>query len=1049
MRKIRERSLRMESLEDRMLLAVTAGCIETAAAAAYVADPLPTEAAQLATPTGFRAASSVANKVDLSWDAVPNASGYTIYYQAQNAARWMTRTTTSTSFQVSGLNKNNLYSFKVVANGDGVNYTDSEESVVLQRRPDPSQAPVWYGTEVTTLSDVEDGVNMTLRQAVANASRTGETVTFADGLSGTIDLAPNGHIKDVYGDVLIDGDNRITITNTSTDGQGRLFLLYNYEEYISNISFKNITLTGATATTYKEFNRNGASGYTEDGAGFGSAIMLYSPNSKVSATFDNVTITDCVGTMNGTLYLYGVSDLTMTNCTITGNRTGNGGGFFLQACDNFTIADCVFDGNIANNNGGGVVLNSFTNGVLDNVQITNNACYGATDSSSLRGGGLYVDGIYEGGAAQYTVYSNLTLYDTVISGNVIDADPEAGEGLFAADGKGGGICVYNTNLTTNECVISDNHIVHVGTAAGGGVFAIYKDEYGYELISKNDMYRPYNGTVRFNMTYLTGNSLGTFDAYPGGVYGMTGGAVWASGNLIFVDSLVADNALYGNTASGMVASAVYDYCNNVYDSSDTLIWMSNMFAYYTTFAGNRAYSLNGRGLGEESGAFRDFGNSYFWGSTILGNQMVNMNGTVDDDSDDVVTDRDFFTFALEENLVALPRFLSCVINEDTMLYPGWFEEHADWHYGWLAGTYYDDAAFTQLSAGQAKNGGAYLKDDNVYVTDYRSLYNDYNAGDYTLAEGAAAIDAMNMDLWGHGFGYEFDIRGEGYYRLVNDIADIGVYEFQVAKPTFEVTITDYVGDYDGEAHTVTISGLEEGDVVLYSADGENYSETVVAYTDPGAYPVYVAVQRTGYEDFYGAGSVTINDVAPVEQLAAPVISTGNRGIYVSYGANRHNIQWGAVANASGYEVQYTTDGSTWTSVSASDVSAVIHGLTYGADVTYRVRALGTGSYTDSDWSASKTFNVCPMDINNDGDISGSDRNLLSSSWLSEEGDDEYQYYADINGDGDVSGADRNFISNNWLGEAGDDDLTYPRPLAADAVFAVYEAGDLDVDFDVF
>ena len=134
----------------------------------------------------------------------------------------------------------------------------------------------------------------------------------------------------------------------------------------------------------------------------------------------------------------------------------------------------------------------------------------------------------------------------------------------------------------------------------------------------------------------------------------------------------------------------------------------------------------------------------------------------------------------------------------------------------------------------------------------------------------------------------------------------------------------------------------------------------------------------------------------------------------------------------------------------TDAYAVITGLVYGTDVTYQVRALGDGvSYTDSEWSASKTFNVCPMDINNDGDISGSDRNLLASSWLSEEGDDEYQYYADINGDGDVSGADRNFISNNWLAEAGDEDLTYPRPLAADAVFAAYEAGDLDVDFGVF
>ena len=56
-------------------------------------------------------------------------------------------------------------------------------------------------------------------------------------------------------------------------------------------------------------------------------------------------------------------------------------------------------------------------------------------------------------------------------------------------------------------------------------------------------------------------------------------------------------------------------------------------------------------------------------------------------------------------------------------------------------------------------------------------------------------------------------------------------------------------------------------------------------------------------------------------------------------------------------------------------------------MSYRVRALGTGSYANSDWSAVKTFNVCPMDINNDGDVGGLDRNILAVSWGSEEGDD--------------------------------------------------------------
>ncbi|MBO7726349.1 MAG: right-handed parallel beta-helix repeat-containing protein, partial [Thermoguttaceae bacterium] len=191
-------------------------------------------------------------------------------------------------------------------------------------------------------------------------------------------------------------------------------------------------------------------------------------------------------------------------------------------------------------------------------------------------------------------------------------------------------------------------------------------------------------------------------------------------------------------------------------------------------------------------------------------------------------------------------------------------------------------------------------------------------------------------------------------------------------------------------------------------------------------------------------------VGSLTPLGAPVITSGSRGIYISCGANRHYLQWGAVAGASGYEVQYSTGGSSWTSVSTTGTGAVIAGLTYGADVTYRVRALGTGSYTDSAWSGTKTFNVCPMDVNGDGDISGGDRSIVALMWLAEDGDDNYQSYADINGDGEISGPDRQFIGGNWTKEAGDADLLYPRALrAADAAFAEYASAEPDVDSDLF
>ncbi|MBO7726027.1 MAG: hypothetical protein J6S40_06120 [Thermoguttaceae bacterium] len=185
-------------------------------------------------------------------------------------------------------------------------------------------------------------------------------------------------------------------------------------------------------------------------------------------------------------------------------------------------------------------------------------------------------------------------------------------------------------------------------------------------------------------------------------------------------------------------------------------------------------------------------------------------------------------------------------------------------------------------------------------------------------------------------------------------------------------------------------------------------------------------------------------------LDAPAILTGSGGRYVSGGANRHQIDWTDVENAVGYELAFSSDGGgTWNSVVTDETSAAVGGLAYGADVTYRVRALGAGEFENSEWSASKSFAVCPMDISGDGDISGTDRALLSAVWLAEEGEESYRSYADISGDGDISGTDRAYLSQNWLCEAGDVGLVYPRAAAADAVFAEYTPAAPGADRDVF
>ncbi|MBQ3387726.1 MAG: hypothetical protein IJG60_00765, partial [Thermoguttaceae bacterium] len=79
------------------------------------------------------------------------------------------------------------------------------------------------------------------------------------------------------------------------------------------------------------------------------------------------------------------------------------------------------------------------------------------------------------------------------------------------------------------------------------------------------------------------------------------------------------------------------------------------------------------------------------------------------------------------------------------------------------------------------------------------------------------------------------------------------------------------------------------------------------------------------------------------------------------------------------------------------------------------------------------------------------RTLLAQAWLSEEGEEEYRYYADVNGDGDIGGADRAYLANNWLLNVYDDadDLQYPPARRADAFFAEFASADLDVDLGAF
>ena len=279
-------------------------------------------------------------------------------------------------------------------------------------------------------------------------------------------------------------------------------------------------------------------------------------------------------------------------------------------------------------------------------------------------------------------------------------------------------------------------------------------------------------------------------------------------------------------------------------------------------------------------------------------------------------------------------------------------------------------------------------------------------------------------------------------------AAIGRRQLTISGTT--VADKEYDGTKTAEITVGTLDNVVDGDVVTVAAAGEFPSANIGSYVVTVSYTIsgdaavnYIAPPVESF-------NASITEIQSV-QLEQPVIRTGMPGIFVSYGANRHRIQWTEVANASGYELQYLVGGNNWISVQTNETSTVISGLKYGDLMSYRVRALGEGRYTDSEWSERKSFNVCPMDINGDGEITAADRVILAKAWLSEEGDENWDPSCDIDGNGDITGTDRAMLVQNWLKEVGDDDLVYPRPRAADAAFGsgLFDDDFLDDDLDIF
>ena len=165
----------------------------------------------------------------------------------------------------------------------------------------------------------------------------------------------------------------------------------------------------------------------------------------------------------------------------------------------------------------------------------------------------------------------------------------------------------------------------------------------------------------------------------------------------------------------------------------------------------------------------------------------------------------------------------------------------------------------------------------------------------------------------------------------------------------EVTVNSNV-IYDGASHPVVlpdgVTGTVDGDEVLYSTDGTEYSKNIPEYTDAGDYTFYVKVKRAYHNDYVTFPALTFTiGKASIEGVTA----TGYQG---KYDFKNHDAITSVIGTQDGDIITYskTDEENTY----SSDNPKVRRKRDSG---TYYVKIHRNDNYTDLVLTVSVEINV--------------------------------------------------------------------------------------------
>jgi hypothetical protein len=319
---------------------------------------------------------------------------------------------------------------------------------------------------VNSLTDTGTGSGLTgdLRYCITNATSGNDTIDFAPGLSGTIQL--QSALPTLNASVAIQGPGADLLAVKG----GFAYSLYSYFSIFTVGSAATAQISGLTlADAYHAIDNEGSvvvntSILSQNGApAIYNAGSLTVSNSTLSANYDAI---------------YNIGSVTVSNSTFSAN---NGG-----AIDNegsAIVTDSTFSGNSVDNSTdhtdglGGAISNS-GNLTINNSILSGNKAIGGWPTGTGTWGGYYtVSPAYNGmGGGIYMAGGTLSINSSTLADNQAIGGSTVGSGSSAGNGYGGGLYIAGGTVSINNSTLADNQAVggtsnwSPGLGDGGGIY---------------------------------------------------------------------------------------------------------------------------------------------------------------------------------------------------------------------------------------------------------------------------------------------------------------------------------------------------------------------------------------------------------------------------------------------------------------------------------------------------------------------------------------------------------------------------------------------------